>query len=72
MDWKSDGLRDMRSSRAVKEPKLDRRDRFGRKVVILNVFGVNKTMARTRVNQGKKSKDGNDWRAIRLCTGADF
>ncbi len=72
MDWKGNGLRNVRSSRAIKELKLNRRNRFGRKIVILNVFGVNKTMARTRVNQGKKSKDGNDWRAIRLCTGADF
>ncbi len=47
MDWKGNGLRNVRSGRAVKEPKLNRRNRFGRKVVILNVFGVNKTMART-------------------------
>ncbi len=62
----------MRSGGAVKEPKLNRRNRFGRKVVILNVFEVDKTMARTRVNQGKKMKDGNDWRAVRLRTGANF
>ena len=62
----------MRSGRAVKEPKLDRRYRFGRKVVVLNVFRVNKTMARTGVNQSKKMKDGNDWGAIGLCTGANF
>ncbi len=62
----------MRSSRAVKELKLNRRNRFGRKVVILNVFRVDKTMARTGVNQGKKTKDGNDWRVVRLHTGADF
>ncbi len=72
MDWKGNGLGDMRSGRAIKEPKLNRRNRFGRKVVILNVFGINKTMARTRVNQGKKKKDGNDWRVVGLCTGADF
>ena len=57
---------------AVKEPKLNRRDRFGRKVVILNIFRVNETMARTGVNQGKKMKDDNDWRAIRLRAGANF
>ncbi len=51
---------------------MNRRDRFGRKVVILNVFGVNKTMVRTGVNQGKKTKDDNNWRAIGLCAGADF
>ncbi len=50
----------MRSGGAVKEPKLNRRNRFGTKVVILNVFRVNETMARTRVNQGKKAKDGDD------------
>ncbi len=72
MDWKGDGLGDVRSSRAIKEPKLDRRDRFGRKVVVLNVLGVDETMARTRVNQGKKMNDSNDWRAVGLCTGADF
>ncbi len=57
MDWKSDGLGDVKSGRAVKEPKLNRRDRFGRKVVVLNVLGVDETMARTRVNQGKKIKE---------------
>ena len=62
----------MRSGRAVKEPKLNRRDRFGRKVVVLNVLGVDETIARTGVNQGKKAKDRNDWRIVRLCTGADF
>ncbi len=62
----------MRSGRAVKEPKLNRRDRFGRKVVVLNVLGVDKTMARTGVNQGKKTKDDNDWRAVGLRVGADF
>ncbi len=62
-DWKGNGLRDMRSGGAIKELKLNRRNRFGRKVVILNIFRVNKTMARTGVNQGKKTKDGNDWRA---------
>ena len=62
----------MRSGGAVKEPKLDRRYRFGRKVVVLNVFRVDKTMARTRVNQSKKTKDGNNWRVVGLCTGADF
>ncbi len=72
MDWKSDGLGDVRSGRAVKEPKLNRRDRFGRKVVVLNILGVDEIMARTRVNQGKKMKDGNDWRAVRLHTGVDF
>ncbi len=72
MDWKSDGLRDMRSGGAIKEPKLNRRDRFGWKVVVLNVFGVYKTMARTRVNEGKKTKDSNDWRSVGLRTGADF
>ncbi len=51
---------------------MDRRNRFGRKVVILNVFRVDKTIARTRVNQGKEMKDGNDWRAIRLHPTADF
>ncbi len=60
-DWKGNGLRNVRSGRAIKEPKLDRRNRFGRKVVILNVFRVDETMARTRVNQGKKMKDGNNW-----------
>ncbi len=62
MDWKGDGLRNMRSGRAIKEPKLTRRNR---KVVILNVFRVDKTMARTGVNQGKKTKDGSDWRIIK-------
>ncbi len=62
----------MRSGGAVKEPKLDRRNRFGGKVVILNIFGVDKTMARAGVNQGKKMKDGNNWRVVGLCTGADF
>ena len=61
----------MRSGGAVKEPKLNRRDRFGRKVVILNVFGVDETMARTRVNQGKKMKDGNDWRVVGLSEESD-
>ena len=55
---------DVRSGGAIKEPKLNRRNRFGRKVVVLNVFGVDKTVARTGVNQGKKMKDNNDWRAI--------
>ncbi len=54
------------------EPKLDRWNRFGRKVVILNVFGVDETIARTGVNQGRKTKDSNDWRTVGLCTGADF
>ncbi len=62
----------MRSGGAVKEPKLNRRDRFGRKVVILNVFRVDETMARTGVNQSKKTKDSNDWRVIGLRAGADF
>ncbi len=62
----------MRSGGAIKEPKLNRRNRFGGKVVILNVFGVNETMARTRVNQGKKTKNDNDWRAVGLHAGADF
>ncbi len=65
-------MRNRRSSRAIKEPKLDRRNRFGRKVVVLNVLGVNETMARTGVNQGKKTKDGNDWRVVGLCTRANF
>ncbi len=43
-------ITDMRSGGAVKEPKLDRRNKFGRKVVVLNVLGVNETMARTRVH----------------------
>ncbi len=72
MDWKGNGLRNVRSSGAIKEPKSNRRNRFGRKVVILNIFGVNKTMARTGVNQGKKTKDDNDWRAVGLRAGADF
>ncbi len=72
MDWKGNRLRDMRSGGAVKELKLNRRYRFGGKVVVLNVFRVDKTMARTGVNQGKKTKDGNDWGAIRLHTGANF
>ncbi len=72
MDWKGNRLRNVRSGGAVKEPKLNRRNRFGGKVVILNIFGVNETMARTRVNQGKKTKDGNDWRIVGLRTGADF
>ncbi len=72
MDWKGDGLGNMRSGGAVKEPKLDRRYRFGRKVVVLNVFRVDETMARTGVNQSKKMKNGNDWRAVGLHTGADF
>ncbi len=71
-DWKGNGLRNVRSGRAVKEPKLNRRDRFGRKVVILNIFRVNKTMARTGVNQGKETKDGNDWRAVGLGARANF
>ncbi len=62
----------MRSGGAVKEPKLNRGNRFGGKVVILNVFGVDETVARTRVNQGKKTKDDNDWRAVGLRAGADF
>ncbi len=61
---------DMRSGGAIKEPKLNRRNRFGRKVEILNVFRVDETMAGTRVNQGKKKKDGNDWRVIGLRTGS--
>ncbi len=72
MDWKGDGLRNMRSGRAIKEPKLDRRNRFGRKVVVLNVFRVDETIARTGVNQSKKTKDGNDWRAVGLRTRAGF
>ncbi len=72
MDRKGDGLRNVRSGGAIKQPKLNRRNRFGGKVVILNVFGVDKTMARTGVNQGKKTKDGNDWRAVRLHARADF
>ncbi len=72
MDWKGNGLRNVRSGGAVKEPKLNRRNRFGRKVVILNIFGVDETMARTGVNQGKKAKDRNDWRIVGLCTGANF
>ena len=71
-DWKGNGLRNVRSGGAVKELKLNRENRFGGKVVILNVFGVDETMARTRVNQGKKTKDDNDWRAVRLRAGADF
>ncbi len=71
-DWKGNGLRDMRSGRAIKEPKLNRRNRFCRKVVILNIFRVDKTVAKTGVNQGKKSKDSNDWRVIGLHTGANF
>ena len=63
---------DVRSGGAVKEPQLNRRNRLGRKVVILNVFGVDKTVARTGVIQGKKTKDSNDWRVIGLCTRADF
>ncbi len=47
-------------------------NRFGGKVVILNIFGVDETMARTRVNQCKKTKDDNDWRAVGLRAGADF
>ncbi len=43
MDWKGNELRNMRSSRAIKELKLNRRNRFDRKVVILNIFRVNKT-----------------------------
>ncbi len=62
----------MRSGRAIKEPKLNRRKRFCRKVVILNILGVNKTMARTGVYQGKKMKDSNDWRVVGLYTGANF
>ncbi len=65
-------MRNVRSGGAVKEPKLNRRDRFGRKVVVLNILGVDETMARTGVNQGKKVKDRNDWRIIGLRTGADF
>ena len=72
MDWKSNGLGDMRSSGAIKEPKLNRRNRFGREVVVLNVLGVDKTITRTRVNQSKKMKGSNDWRAIGVHTGADF
>ncbi len=71
-NWKSNGLRNMRSGRAIKELKLNRRDRFDRKVVILNVFGVDETMAGTRINQGKKTKDGNYWRVVGLCTRANF
>ena len=51
---------------------MNRRDRFGRKVVVLNILGVNKTMARTGVNQGNKTKDGNDWGFVGLRAGADF
>ncbi len=71
-DWKGDGLGNVRSGRAIKEPKLDRRNGFGSKVVILNVFGLDETMARTGVNQGKKTKDSNDWRVVGLHAGADF
>ena len=51
---------------------MNRRNRFGGEVVVLNVLGVDETMARTRVNQGKKTKDSNDWGSIRLRTRADF
>ncbi len=71
-DWKGNGLRNVRSGGAVKEPKLNRRNRFGKKVVILNVFRVDETMAGTGVNQGKETKDDNDWRAVGFHTGADF
>ncbi len=60
MDWKGNRLRNMRSSRAIKELKLDRGNRFGGQVVILNVFRADKAMARTRVKQGKKAKDSNN------------
>ncbi len=40
-DWKSNGLKDMRSGEAIKELNLNRRNRFGKKVVVLNVLGVN-------------------------------
>ncbi len=70
--WKSGRLGDMRSGGAIKEPKLNRRNKFSRKVVVLNLLGVDETMARTRVNQGKKMKDGNDWRAVRLHTEVNF
>ncbi len=65
-------MRNVRSGGAVKEPKLNRMDGFGRKVAILNVFSVHETMARTGVNQGKKTKDSNNWRFIGLRAGADF
>ncbi len=65
-------MRNVRSGRAIKEPKLNRGNRFGRKVVILNVFRVDETMAGTGVNQGKKTKDDNDWRVIGLWAGANF
>ncbi len=72
MDWKGNGLRNVRSGGAVKESKLNRRNRFGRKIVILNVLGVNKTVARTGVNQGKETKNSNNWRVVGFRTGANF
>ncbi len=65
-------MRNVRSCGAIKKLKLNRRNRFGRNVLILNVFRVDETMARTGVTQGKKTKDGNDWRVVRLRAGADF
>ena len=34
----SNGLGNMRSGRAVKKPKLDRRNGFGREIMVLNKF----------------------------------
>ena len=47
----------MRSGGAIKKPKLDRRNGFGREIMVLNKFQVNETMTRTRINKCKETKD---------------
>ena len=68
--WKpygeSNGLRNIRSSRAVKKLKLDRRNGFGREIMVLNKFQVNKTVTRTRIKECEKMKDNRDRTSIRL------
>ena len=49
-DWKGDSLRDVGSGGAVKELELDRGNGFCREVMILNIFRINKAVARTRVH----------------------
>ena len=62
----SNGLRNMRSGRAIKKLKLDRRNGFGREIMVLNKFRVNETLTRTRINECEKTKDNRDRTAIGL------
>ena len=56
----------MRSGGAVKKLKLDRRNGFGREIMVLNKFQVNETMTRTRINECKEMKDDGYRTAVRL------